>query len=59
MSREQQIMNAVRMRASCWYNGAVASYNLAKKDDAKELAAKLVDDEQFGERAKQLLGLIR
>ena len=58
MAREQQIMNAIRMRASCWYNGAVANYNLAKKDDAKELAAKLVDDEQFGDRAKQLIALI-
>ena len=47
------------MRASCWYNGAVANYNLTKKDDAKELASKIVDDEQFGERAKQLIELIR
>ncbi len=57
--REQQIANAIRMRASCWYNGAVANYNLSKKDEAKELALKLADDEQFGDRAKQLIGLIR
>jgi tetratricopeptide (TPR) repeat protein len=59
MSREQQILTATRMRASCWYNGAVANYNLTMKDVAKDLASKIVDDEQFGERAKQLIGLIR
>ncbi len=56
--RERQIGTAIRMRASCWYNGAVANYNLAKKDDARELAQKIADDEQFGERAKQLLALL-
>jgi len=53
--RERQISNAVKMRASCWYNGAVANYNLGKKEAAKELAEKLADDEQFGDRARQLL----
>jgi hypothetical protein len=57
--RERQIGNAIRMRASCWFNGAVANYNLARKEDARELAQKIADDEQFGERAKQLLGLLR
>jgi tetratricopeptide (TPR) repeat protein len=56
--RERQIGNAIRMRASCWFNGAVASYNLGKKDDARELAQKIADDEQFGDRAKQLLALV-
>ena len=56
--RERQIGNAIRMRASCWFNGAVANYNLAKKDDAREMAQKIADDEQFGERAKQLLALL-
>ena len=57
--RERQISNAVKMRASCWYNGAVANYNLGKKEAAKELAEKIADDEQFGDRAKQLLDLAR
>ena len=57
--RERQIGNAIRMRASSWYNGAVAYYNLAKKDEARELAQKIADDEQFGERARQLLALTR
>lgn len=57
--RERQVGNAIRMRASCWFNGAVASYNLGRKDDAKEMAQKIADDEQFGDRAKQLLDLAR
>lgn len=57
--RERQIGNAIRMRASCWFNGAVANYNLGKKDAAKELAEKIADDEQFGERARQVLELAR
>ena len=54
-ARERQIANAIRMRASCWFNGAVASYNLGKKDDAREMAQRIADDEQFGDRAKQLI----
>jgi tetratricopeptide (TPR) repeat protein len=56
--RERQIANAIRMRASSWFNGAVANYNLARKDEAREFAQKIADDEQFGDRAKQLLALL-
>lgn len=56
--REQQAANAIRMRASCWFNGAVANYNLKEKEAARELAQKIADDEQFGDRAKQLLALL-
>ncbi|HXD74481.1 MAG TPA: hypothetical protein VN628_12125 [Vicinamibacterales bacterium] len=59
MSREQQVLNAIRMRASCWYNGAVANYNLQQKNEARELAQKIADDEEFGDRAKRLISLIR
>ena len=41
------------------FNVAVASFNLARKDDAREWAEKIVDDEQFGERAKDLLSRLR
>ncbi len=54
-AREQQIAAGMRMRATCWFNGAVASFNLSKKDEAKGFAEKVADDEQFGERARQLL----
>jgi tetratricopeptide (TPR) repeat protein len=53
--RERRIATDTRMRATCWYDAAAASFNLAKKDDAKEFAERLVDDEQLGERARQLL----
>ena len=58
-AREQQIASGIRMRANCWYNGAVANYNLAKKDVAREFAERVVDDEQLGERAKQLLAQLK
>ena len=47
------------MRATCWFNGAVASFNLSKKDEAREFAEKVIDDEQFGDRARQLLARLR
>jgi hypothetical protein len=54
-AREKQIASGIRMRANCWYNGAVASFNLSKKDDAKDFAQRVADDEQLGARARELL----
>ena len=54
-SREQQIATAIRMRATCWFNAAVADFNLSKKEDARRFAEKVEADEQFGERARNLL----
>ncbi len=53
--REQQIASAVRMRATCWFNAAVASFNLSRPAEARRFAEKVSDDEQFGERARDLL----
>jgi predicted Zn-dependent protease len=58
-AREKQIASAIRMRANCWYNGAVAEFNLSKKEEARELAQRITDDEQLGERARQLLDRLR
>lgn len=58
-ARERQIASGIRMRANCWYNGAVANYNLSKRDDAKELAQRIADDEQLGERARELLARLQ
>ena len=58
-ARERQIASGIRMRANCWYNGAVANFNLSKRDDAKELAQRIVDDDQLGSRARQLLDRLR
>jgi tetratricopeptide (TPR) repeat protein len=54
-AREQQIASGIRMRATCWYNAAVGSYNTRKADDARMYAAKLDGDAQYGERARDLV----
>ena len=53
--REQQIAAAVRMRATCWFNAAVANFNLSKPVEARRFAEMVSADEQFGERARDLL----
>src|SRR5215467_183242 len=54
-AREQQIASGIRMRATCWFNAAVGSYNTRMADDARMYAAKLDGDTQYGERAKDLV----
>jgi tetratricopeptide (TPR) repeat protein len=57
--RRQQIESAVRMRATCWYNAAVANFNLSRPEEARRYADKVAGDEQFGERARDLAGRIK
>ncbi len=57
--RQQQVASAVRMRATCWFNAAVANFNLSRPDEARRYAEKVADDEQFGERARDLTARIR
>jgi tetratricopeptide (TPR) repeat protein len=57
--REQQLASATRMIATSWFNMAAAHYNLGHKDDARQFAQRVVDDEQFAERAKEILSLLR
>ena len=47
------------MIATSWFNTAVAFYNLARPTDAREYAERLVGDEQFGDRARDLLSRLR
>jgi tetratricopeptide (TPR) repeat protein len=54
-AREQQIASGIRMRATCWFNAAVGSYNTRKIDDARMYAAKLDGDAQYGDRARDLV----
>jgi hypothetical protein len=54
-AREQQIASGIRMRATCWFNAAVGSYNTRKNDDARMYAAKLEGDAQYGQRARDLV----
>jgi tetratricopeptide (TPR) repeat protein len=57
--REQQIATGRRMMATSWFNLAVASYNLSRRDDARQYAEKVSSDEQFGDRARDLLARLR
>jgi tetratricopeptide (TPR) repeat protein len=57
--REQDIAKGRRMRATSWFNLAVSSYSLSRKDEARQYAEKVADDEQFAERARELLSRLR
>jgi tetratricopeptide (TPR) repeat protein len=57
--REQTIGSNARMRATCWFNATVASFNLRKPEDARKYGEKVADDEQFGPRVKDLLLRLR
>ena len=53
--REQYIAKGRRYLATAWFDIAVAYYNLSKAVEARQFAEKVVEDEQFGERAKEIL----
>jgi len=53
--REQQLAAEARMRATSWFNTAAAWFNLSRYADAKRYALRVVDDPQFGDRARVLL----
>jgi tetratricopeptide (TPR) repeat protein len=57
--REQSIATGRRWIATSWFNTAVAFYNLARPGNAREYAERIVDDEQFGDRARDLLSRLR
>ena len=54
--REQQLAVETRRLATSWFNTAVGYFNLAQKAQARQYAEKVSDDEQFGARARELLG---
>ena len=53
--RADQISTNARMRAACWFNAAAAYFNRGDRDDARLYAQKIAGDEQFGQRARDLL----
>jgi tetratricopeptide (TPR) repeat protein len=53
--REAQIEAAAHMLATSWFNIAVANFNLGNKDGARQYAERVVGDEQFAERARDIL----
>lgn len=57
--REQYIAKGRRQMATSFFDIAVASYNLRRTVEARRYAELVADDEQFGERARDLLSWIR
>jgi len=57
--REQYIAKGRRQIATSYFNVAVASFNLQRADAAREYAEKVVADEQFGERAREILSRLK
>jgi tetratricopeptide (TPR) repeat protein len=53
--REQYIAKGRRYLVTSWFDIAVAYYNLSKPAEARQYAEKVVGDEQFGDRAKEIL----
>jgi hypothetical protein len=53
--REAQIAAAARMLTTSWFNLAVAHLNLGSHDEARQMAARVLDDERFTERARDIL----
>ncbi len=58
-SRQQKIATADSMIRQSWFNLAVAYYNLQRPAEARHYAELVVDDEQFGERARTILSDMR
>jgi tetratricopeptide (TPR) repeat protein len=57
--REQYIAKGRRQIATSFFNVAVASYNLQRAAEARSYAEKVLDDEQFGARAKEILSRVK
>jgi tetratricopeptide (TPR) repeat protein len=57
--REDQIATNARMQVTAWFNTAVAMFNLGRHAEARTFAMKVVDDQQFGDRARALLPRLR
>jgi tetratricopeptide (TPR) repeat protein len=57
--REIYIAKGRRQQATSWFDIAVAYFNLSRKSEARQYAEKVVDDEQFADRARELLSRLR
>jgi tetratricopeptide (TPR) repeat protein len=57
--RERQLASNERMRATGCFNIAVAYYTMSQPAKARIYAEKLMDDEQFGPRAKEILSRLK
>ena len=57
--REQQIASGRRMLATSSFNTAVAYFSLSRNEEARQFAETVKDDEQFGERAREILSRLK
>jgi tetratricopeptide (TPR) repeat protein len=57
--RERSIATARRYMATSWFDVAVAYFNLSRASEARQFAERVIDDEQFGARAKDILSRIK
>ena len=57
--REAEIAGNRRRIVTSWYNMAVSYFSLSKKEQAREFAERVITDDEFGERARQLLARLR
>jgi tetratricopeptide (TPR) repeat protein len=53
--RERELATNARMRATSWFNTAVALFYLSRPEEAKQYAERVAGDEQLGARARALL----
>jgi hypothetical protein len=58
-SRDRQIATGRRMIAQATFNTAVAYFNLSRDAEARPFAQRVADDEQFGERAREMLARLK
>jgi tetratricopeptide (TPR) repeat protein len=54
-SRMLRIATNEGMRAACWFNAAVAHFNSGASDQARVYAEKVLADERFGARARDIV----
>jgi hypothetical protein len=47
------------MLATSSFNTAVAYFSLSRKEEARQFAETVIDDEQFGERAREILSRLK
>jgi tetratricopeptide (TPR) repeat protein len=57
--REREIAGNQQLRVQSWFNLAVAAFNQGDAINAREYAGRVVDDDRFGARARNLLARIK
>src|SRR5262249_45508453 len=53
--RVEQLATNDHMRSAAWFNVAVALFNVGRHSEARTVALKLIDDQRFGDRAREII----